>query len=140
MRFIEEREREEREEGLESLADEQSPLGMVSQDPVLNELVVLLQQLRDRHEAAPLDRLEFRFSRRHVAAARSAFDLMLRRGERGLHELCDLLAENLLHDYQLQSVVIGEVEGSQDRFVLATDIDRSHLYDISDINFGNAQL
>ncbi len=139
-RFVEEREQEEREEILESLQHAQSPLGMVSQDPVLNELVVLLQRLRVQHEEDPRKRLEFTFSRRHVEAARAAFDEMLRRGERGLHELCDLLADTLLEDYQLQSVVIGEVDGTGERFVLATDIDRSHLYDISDINFGNSQL
>ncbi|MEL6547094.1 MAG: hypothetical protein AAFQ82_20880, partial [Myxococcota bacterium] len=140
MRFLEEREREEREEGLETLQGTQSPLGMVSQDPVLNELVVVLQRLRMQHDEAPDRPLEFTFSRRHVEAARASFDDMLRRGERRLHQMCDLLAENLLAGYQLQSVVIGEVEGTHERFVFATDIDRSHLYDISDLNFGNSQL
>lgn len=128
------------EEELESLRGARSPLGMVSQDPVLNELVELLQDYRRRREHNPSEQLAFRFSRSQVERARSAFDAMLVRGERSLHQLCDLLATTLLQDFQLQSVVIGEVEDSRERFLLATDIDRAQLYQTSDITFGSKQL
>lgn len=128
------------EEELETQAPAYSPLGMVSEDPVLNELVVLLQDYRRRRENNPEEQLEFHFSRGQIDRARAAFDAMLVRGERRLHQLCDLLASSLLQDFQLQSVVIGEVENSSERFLLATDIDRAQLYQTSDITFGSKQL
>lgn len=118
---------------------EQSPLGMLTDAPPLHELVRVLQRFRAAHESkaepGPLV-----FSRRHIDEARLAFAELIRRGEERLHQLCSLLSETLLGEYELQSVVIGEVAGTGERFRLAIDLTPEQLYATTDLDLGRRQL
>lgn len=117
-----------------------SPLWLVSQEPVLNELVLVLQRYRDDYERGPHPIAPLRLSRGHLEEARTSFEQMIRRGERRLHQLCGLLADRLIDDYRLQSLIIGEVEESQERFVFATDIERDALFETTDATFGRRRI
>jgi hypothetical protein len=116
-----------------------SPLWMVSRAPALNELVVALQ----KHRRAIDDgtggaRLEF--SRAHVGRARAEFSDMIRRGERELHLLAGLLAEQFLGSVQRRSVVIGEIERTRERFTLAVDVTEAEVRETTDLDLGNRVL
>jgi hypothetical protein len=52
---------------------------------------------------------------------------MIRRGEESLHRLCELFCSSFLSAYQLQSVVIGEVPTSGERFTLTQIISPQDL-------------
>ncbi|MFO0596453.1 MAG: hypothetical protein U0228_14145 [Myxococcaceae bacterium] len=116
-----------------------SPLWMVSQAPTLNALVVALQ----RHRAA-LDAGQggekLQFSRAEVARARAEFSDMIRRGERDLHLLASLFAEQLLGSVQRKSVVIGEIERTRERFTLTVDVTEDEVIGTTDIDLGNRVL
>jgi hypothetical protein len=117
----------------------QSPLGMVTDAPRLHELVGVLQQFRQAYERHA-DPGPLVFSRRHIAEARLAFADFIRHGEERLHQLCSLLAEVLLGEHELQSVVIGEVAGTGERFRLAIDLTPEQLYGSTDLDLGRRQL
>lgn len=113
-----------------------SPLWMVSQAPSLNALVVTLQEARQRLEGGTgNERLDF--SRAQVAKARAEFIEMIRRGEQDLHSLAALLSDRLLGAHHMRSVVIGEVEGTRERFTLIVDVSPSELKDSTDLDLGN---
>jgi Region found in RelA / SpoT proteins len=118
---------------------ESSPLGMLTDAPSLHELVGVLQRFRDAYEGRG-DPGPLVFSRRHIAEARGAFGELIRRGEERLHQLCSLLAEVLLGEYELQSVVIGEVANTHERFRLAIDLTPEQLYATTDLDLGRRQL
>lgn len=80
------------------------------------------------------------FSRSHIRQCRAAFDRMIRRGEESLHRLCELLCDTYIGQYQLQSVVIGEVPTTGERFTLNQPISRQDLYSTIDLDLGNRQL
>ena len=68
---------------------------MVTQEPLLNQLVSYLDSQRSRILDEP-DRLHvLRFSRRDLEAARHAFYRMIQRGEEKLHRLCELLGHSI---------------------------------------------
>lgn len=117
-----------------------SPLWMVSQEPLLNDLVLYLARMREQFEQAPDTHHQLTFSRAHLKQCRAAFDRMIRRGEEGLHRLCELFCNRLVGRYQLQSVVIGEVPTSGERFTLTQNISRHDLYSTIDLDLGNRQL
>lgn len=117
-----------------------SPLWMVSREPLLNELVLYLDMMRGQIQRDPTKTHEIRFSRKHLRDCRSAFDRMIIKGEEGLHRLCELLCASFVGSYQLESVVIGEVPSSGERFTLTQPISRHDLYSTIDLDLGNRQL
>ena len=122
---------------LASTAD--SPLWMVSQAPGLNALVVALQHHRRAlDEGRAGERLAF--TRGEVARARAEFSDMIRRGERDLHLLANLLAERFLGPVQRRSVVIGEIERTRERFTLTVDVTEAEVIGTTDIDLGNRVL
>jgi ppGpp synthetase/RelA/SpoT-type nucleotidyltranferase len=65
---------------------------------------------------------------------------MIRKGEEGLHRLCELFCTTLVGKYQLQSVVIGETPTTHERFTLTQILSRQDLYSTIDLDLGNRQL
>ena len=119
-----------------------SPLWMVSQAPALNELVVSLQRHRRGVDAGDVAEGSSRltFSRARLAQARAEFGDMIRRGERDLHLLAGLLAEEFLGTVQRRSVVIGEIERTRERFTLAVDVTEAEVVASTDLDLGNRVL
>lgn len=116
-----------------------SPLWMVSQAPCLNALVVALQRHRKAlDQGKGGERLQF--SRAEVTQARGEFSDMIRRGERDLHLLANLLAEHFLGAVQRRSVVIGEIERTRERFTLTVDVTEEEVIGTTDIDLGNRVL
>jgi hypothetical protein len=117
----------------------ESPLWMVSQAPTLNALVVALKRSRQQLEEGTTGG-QLKFSRGDVTKARAEFSEMIRRGERELHLLAGLLADVLLGQFQLRSVVIGEVEGTHERFTLISDVSPKELVGSTDLDLGTRVL
>jgi ppGpp synthetase/RelA/SpoT-type nucleotidyltranferase len=113
---------------------------MVSQEPLLNDLVSYLGTIKDALQSNPHATCNMKFSRSHLRDCRAAFDRMIRRGEEALHRLCDLFCATLVGDCQMQSVVIGEIPTSRERFTLMQPISRADLYSTSDLDLGSRQL
>jgi len=117
-----------------------SPLWMVSQEPLLNDLVSYLGTLKEALHSNPHATCDMKFSRSHLRDCRAAFDRMIRRGEEGLHRLCELFCRSFLHAYQMQSVVIGEVPTTGERFTLTQPLSLADLYSTMDLDLGTRQL
>jgi hypothetical protein len=116
-----------------------SPLWMLSRAPCLNALVAALQGHRRALDGgAGGERLQF--SRAEVAQARAEFSDVIRRGERDLHLLANLLAEHFLGAVQRRSVVIGEIEKTRERFTLTVDVTEAEVIGSTDIDLGNRVL
>lgn len=113
---------------------------MVSQEPLLNDLVSYLGTIKDALHDNPQAMCSMKFSRSHLRDCRAAFDRMIRRGEEALHRLCELLGNTLVGECQMQSVVIGEIPTSRERFTLMQPISRGDLYSTSDLDLGTRQL
>jgi hypothetical protein len=97
--------------------------------------------MRRRIDAAPRDRHTFVFSRSNLGEVRKAFARMIRHGEERLHRLCELLAESFFDaNYTLQSVVIGEIETTKERFTLVQGLSSADLYSHTDLDLGTRQL
>lgn len=120
-------------------APESSPLWMVSQAPALNELVVSLRRARGELEAGSTTR-RLVFSRAALARARAEFGAMIRRGERDLHAIAGLLAQELLGDYALHSSAIGEFERTRERFTLTMDVSENEVMQSTDLDLGTRVL
>lgn len=117
-----------------------SPLWMVTTEPLLNQLVSELQRLRRAIDEQPEVQHELCFSRAGLNAVRAAFALMIRHGEEQVHSLAQLLCATWLTSFQVQSVVIGEVEATSERFTLAQTIAPNEVYTTTDLDLGNRQL
>jgi hypothetical protein len=118
-----------------------SPLWLVTREPLLNGLVVYLDEMRRRMIAAPDAVHTFEFSRSDLDEIRKAFARMIRQGEEKLHRVCELLCDTFLDShYTLQSVVVGEVDSSHERFTLSQTIAPTDLYSQTDLDLGNRQL
>jgi len=114
---------------------------MVTQEPALHELVMYLDTMRRHILSAPNTTHALRFGSLHLDEARAAFARMIRRGEAKLHQLCALLADDvLLGDYMLQSVIIGELPTSRERFTFSTALTREALQSNTDLDLGNRVL
>lgn len=114
---------------------------MVTQEPLLNQLVSYLDLERRRILDAPQDSHVLEFSRRQLEEVRQAFARMILRGEGRLHKFCELLCESLLASrYSLQSVAVGQVFTSQERFTLVQNISTQDLYSHTDLDLGSRQL
>ena len=118
-----------------------SPLWLVTREPLLNDLVVYLDFMRRRLDAAPDEQHTFEFSRMKLGEVRKAFARMIREGEERLHRVCELLSGTFFGSrYSLQSVVIGEVDTTGERFTLAQSLSAADLYSQTDLDLGNRQL
>jgi hypothetical protein len=113
---------------------------MITTEPSLNELVARLQRLRAELLEDPSRTHQLRFSRSHLEEVRQAFANMIRHGEEKLHRLCQLICDSLVASYQMQSVVIGEVETTKERFTIIRGLSTQDLYASTDIDLGNRQL
>jgi hypothetical protein len=124
-----------------AFAHSSSPLWLVTDEPDVNELVSYLDAMRRRIESSPDETHVFEFSRARLADVRTAFARMIRRGEEQLHRVCELLCETYFDStYTLQSVVIGEVETTRERFTLVKSISPGELYSQTDLDLGSRQL
>jgi hypothetical protein len=119
---------------------QRSPLWMVSQEPLVNDLVAYLSKVREDLEKNPDVSHHMTFSRSQLRQCRAAFDRMIRKGEQGLHRLCELFCNSFVGTYQLQSVVIGETPTTHERFTLTQILSRQDLYSTIDLDLGNRQL
>ncbi len=117
-----------------------SPLWMVATEPVLNEFVVELQKLLNELLLSPRGKRVLKFSRSGLLEVRTAFANMIRHGEHHLHRLASLVCDTYLKNYQMESVVIGEVDTSGERFTITQRISKDDLYGSTDIDLGNSQL
>jgi hypothetical protein len=117
-----------------------SPLWLVSSEPALSELVVTLQRARAAYAERPGSTQALRFSLRRLREARDGFAAMIRRGELQLHRLSRLLCDRLLRSYQRQGVIIGQVEGTGERFTLTVDVSPDELFACTDLDFGTRRL
>src|SRR3954471_1781679 len=118
-----------------------SPLSLAPNEPDVNDLVSYLDDIRRRIEASPDETHRFEFSRTRLTDVRTAFARMIRHGEEQLHKICELLCETFLDaTYTLQSVVIGEVESTKERFTLVKSISPGDLYSQTDLDLGTRQL
>lgn len=118
-----------------------SPLWLVADEPLVNDLVVYLDEMRRRIDAAPHTRHTFTFSRSRLQKVRSAFARMIRQGETRLHRFCELAGETFLDGrYALQSVAIGSAVTTKERFTVVQDITAGDLYSHTDLDLGNRQV
>lgn len=117
-----------------------SPLWIVTQQPTLNLFVKYLDAMRAQIQAHPDREVVLEFSQAGLKEVRQDFSLMIRRGEEKLHKLCNLLCYRFFSNYQLHSVVIGEVATSRERFTLMKAISSDDLYSTTDLDLGNRQL
>lgn len=117
-----------------------SPLWMVTTEPLLNELFVRLQQLKTELIEDPATPRQLQFSRAHLEQVRQAFANMICHGEEKLHRLCQLICHSFLTSYQIQSVVIGEIETTKERLTISQGIAAEDLYSTTDIDLGTRQL
>jgi hypothetical protein len=118
-----------------------SPLWLVTREPLLNHLVIYLDEMRRQMTASPEAAHTFEFSRSELDDIRKAFARMIRQGEEKLHRVCELLCGTFFDArYSLQSVVIGEVDSSRERFTLAQTLAPADLYSQTDLDLGSRQL
>jgi ppGpp synthetase/RelA/SpoT-type nucleotidyltranferase len=121
--------------------DEFSPLLLITREPVINDFLARLGAARRDIIDGSDERYVLRFSRAEIARVQQAFARVIRRGEATLHRLCELFSDSLLDgDVALQSVVIGEVEATGQRFKLSEAIRPEDLYVQTDLQLGTRQL
>lgn len=123
-----------------SYRNSNSPLWMATQEPLLNELVTQLQQLRVRLMTDPDAFHRICFSKSELVKLRNDFAKMILRGEKELHQLSHLICNSFVTSYQLRSVIFGEVDKTKRRFALTLDITPDELYSTPDIDLGTHQL
>ncbi len=118
-----------------------SPLWLVSDEPQVNDLVVYLDQMRRAIEESPNAEHTITFSRASLHQVRGAFARMIRRGEERLHRFCELAGDAFLDGrYALQSLAVGSVNTTKERFTLVKDITPDYLYSLTDLDLGNRQV
>ena len=74
---------------LRPMRERQSPLWLLTKQPMVNDLVSYLETQRKAIDDAPHRRHVLSFSRQHLRAVRADFADMIRHGEARLHLLCD---------------------------------------------------
>ncbi|MCO4772015.1 MAG: hypothetical protein KDA24_18430 [Deltaproteobacteria bacterium] len=116
-----------------------SPLGVVTDDPLLHQFVGYLQDAQRQLEGT--GSVELVFHRSRIDEVAHAFHRMIRRGEERLHRLARLLADTLYEGrHDLRSVVVGEDRGNGERFVLHQPLTVSRLYGLTDLDLGQRLL
>lgn len=114
---------------------------MVTQEPRVTALVHYLQASSTHILGEPGEEHVLRFVRSELEQVREAFARMIRRGESKLHHLGGLLSQTLFGGpYELDSVVIGQVEGTRERFTLVQTLSPDELYGLTDLDLGTRQL
>jgi hypothetical protein len=118
-----------------------SPLWLVAEEPQIEELVLALDASRQSILDQPDAEHTMMFSRAKLESCRNAFAAMIRRGEAKLHKLCELLGERFLGEaFDLDSIVVGEVPTTRERFTLSHRISATDLYSYTDLDLGSRQL
>ena len=117
-----------------------SPLWMVTQEPAINRLVNHLQVQALDFLGAPEEQHELVISGTKIEQAREAFYGIIRRGEHRLHRLCALLSRRFLREFEMSSVVIGEVAVAGRRFTLVQSLSPGELFQMTDLDLGTRQL
>lgn len=118
-----------------------SPLWLVTREPRVNHLVAYLGEMRHRITQSPAAVHTLEFSRAELDEVRRGFAQTIRQGEEKLHRVCELLCGTFFDSqYALQSVVIGEVDSTCERFTLSQTIAPADLYSQTDLDLGNRQL
>ncbi len=117
-----------------------SPLWMVTTEPLLNQFVLDLQRLRRDLTEQPSTHHVLRFSREGLVEVRAQFAAMIRHGEAYLHQLAQLLCASLLGNYHVESVVIGAVASTNERFTLTQRIAAQDVFTTTDLDLGTRQL
>jgi len=116
-----------------------SPLWVVTDDPLLHQFVGYLQDARARLEADGA--VELTFHRSRIDEVAHAFRRMVRRGEERLHRLARLLADTLYEGpHDLRSVVVGADPRSGERFLLQQPLSVRRLYGLTDLDLGQRLL
>lgn len=124
---------------MEQLA--RSPLWLVAEEPLIEELVLALESSRRRIMDEPDAEHTLMFSRAKLEATRQSFSSMIRRGEAKLHALCEILAERYLGSpVDLDSLVIGEIPTTRERFTITQRIATADLYSHTDLDLGSRML
>jgi hypothetical protein len=114
---------------------------MVTREPRINELIAYLSQARMQIQGEPKKSHVLRFSRPQLDAVRDMFARMIRQGEKKLHILTELVCRRLfVSDFDMEGVVIGEVETTRERFTLTQPLSRDVLYQLTDLDLGNRQV
>lgn len=118
-----------------------SPLWLVTREQRVNHLVAYLGEMRHRITEAPGAVHTLEFSRAELDEVRRGFAQTIRQGEEKLHRVCELLCGTFFDSqYTLQSVVIGEVDSTHERFTLSQTIAPADLYSQTDLDLGSRQL
>lgn len=126
---------------LTSGSEQRSPLWLVAEEPLIEELVLSLDAARRRIIEDPHGEHRLVFSRTRLEMCRQAFAQMIHRGEAKLHSLCEIFAGRFLGEgYEIDSIVIGEVPTTRERFTLSHRIAVAELYTHTDLDLGKRQL
>jgi len=116
-----------------------SPLSLVTDDPLLRQFIEYLDHVRRQVEAEGGAVLELHGSR--LAEVHHAFRRMVRSGEERLHRLARLLAREVYDgDFDLRSVVVGEVAATGERFLLQQALEERLLFGLTDLDLGQRLL
>jgi hypothetical protein len=116
-----------------------SPLWVVTDDPLLHQFVGYLQDARGTLERDGA--VELTFHRSRIDEIAHAFRRMVRRGEERLHRLARLLADTLYEGpHDLRSVVVGEDPVTGERFLLQQPLSVRRLYGLTDLDLGQRLL
>ncbi|MCB9652652.1 MAG: hypothetical protein H6729_00780 [Deltaproteobacteria bacterium] len=119
----------------------QSPLWLLTKAPAVTRLVESLTRIRRQVEAMPSSEHTLTLSKTALAEARTAFDHMILGGEAALHRLSELLSEYFFGmGFERESVVIGEVPTTKERFRLTQPLSAGEIYGHTDIDLGTRQL
>lgn len=118
-----------------------SPLLMITSDPVVNAFIGELSAARERLMSAPEKQHVLHFQRQQIREVREAYARTVRAGEATLHRFCELLGAAWFEsEFSLQTVVIGEIAATNERFKFMQPISREELYLRTDLDLGNRQL
>jgi ppGpp synthetase/RelA/SpoT-type nucleotidyltranferase len=125
---------------LERISEETSPLWMVTTEPLLNQFILDLQSLQRDLQRDPVTPRTLHISRTGIEMVRSQFSAMIRHGEADLHRLAQLLCVTFLSTVQIESVVVGEVTSTRERFTLSQQLTAADVYGATDLDLGTRQL
>ena len=120
--------------------DSNSPLWLLTKNPSLNNLFIKLQDYKDIITNNRPEECTLTFSKKEIDTARRNFSLMILRGEKRLHQLCELICDHFFDSYRIESQVIGEIASIGERFTLSQSISQKDLYSTMDIDLGNRQI
>ena len=116
-----------------------SPLDFVTDDPLLRQFLGCLDHVRRQVEAGEPAVLDLHPTR--IDEVQHAFRRMVRSGEERLHRLARLLAREVYGgDFDLRSVVVGEVVDTGERFLLQQALEEHLLFGLTDLDLGQRLL